>query len=187
MARAIVKERSRADVVETRALPLGQILSGDCVEAMRSLPSASVDMVFADPPYNLQLGGDLNRPDGSHVDAVTDHWDQFDSFAAYDKFTREWLTEARRVLKRALYYQPGDLALLELRVKAADSLEEEEAAYRELVKRFPEEPRYVVELGSTLVQRGEFAQARRVRLDRPMGLWQHRLPEAFARLLSPLL
>lgn len=99
MARTILKERSRASVVETRALPLGQILTGDCVEAMRSLPSASVDMVFADPPYNLQLGGDLSRPDGSHVDAVTDHWDQFDSFAAYDKFTREWLTEARRVLK----------------------------------------------------------------------------------------
>ncbi|MET0589004.1 MAG: site-specific DNA-methyltransferase [Novosphingobium sp.] len=99
MARTILKERSRASVVDTRALPLGQILTGDCVEAMRSLPSASVDMVFADPPYNLQLGGDLSRPDGSHVDAVTDHWDQFDSFAAYDKFTREWLTEARRVLK----------------------------------------------------------------------------------------
>ena len=56
-------------------------------------------MIFADPPYNLQLGGDLSRPDGSHVDAVTDHWDQFDSMAVYDKFTREWLTEARRVLK----------------------------------------------------------------------------------------
>lgn len=82
-----------------RELPLGRILPGDCVAAMRSLPTASVDLVFADPPYNLQLGGDLNRPDGSHVDAVTDHWDQFASFAAYDKFTREWLTEARRVLK----------------------------------------------------------------------------------------
>ena len=80
-------------------LPIGQILSGDCIEAMRSLPSASVDMVFADPPYNLQLGGDLNRPDGSMVDAVNDHWDKFDSFATYDKFTREWLTEVRRVLK----------------------------------------------------------------------------------------
>lgn len=80
-------------------LPLGRIIPGDCVEAMRSLPSASVDMIFADPPYNLQLGGDLSRPDGSHVDAVTDHWDQFDSFAAYDKFSRDWLTEARRVLK----------------------------------------------------------------------------------------
>ncbi len=84
---------------ETTELPLGRILAGDCVEAMRTLPAASVDLVFADPPYNLQLGGDLNRPDGSHVDAVTDHWDRFDSFAAYDKFTREWLTEARRVLK----------------------------------------------------------------------------------------
>jgi modification methylase len=80
-------------------LPLGRILPGDCIEAMRSLPTNSVDLVFADPPYNLQLGGDLNRPDGSHVDAVTDHWDQFDSFRTYDTFTREWLTEARRVLK----------------------------------------------------------------------------------------
>ena len=80
-------------------LPLGQILDGDCIEAMRSLPDNSVDCVFADPPYNLQLGGDLNRPDGSQVDAVNDHWDQFDSFQLYDKFTREWLSEARRVLK----------------------------------------------------------------------------------------
>ncbi|MDZ4307203.1 site-specific DNA-methyltransferase [Allopontixanthobacter sp.] len=84
---------------DARRLPLGQILAGDCVAAMRSLPDNSVDCVFADPPYNLQLGGDLNRPDGSQVDAVTDHWDQFDSFAAYDAFTRDWLTEARRVLK----------------------------------------------------------------------------------------
>ncbi len=102
MAKAMLKERLReprlkADV--RASLPLRQIIPGDCVAAMRSLPSASVDLVFADPPYNLQLGGDLSRPDGSHVDAVTDHWDQFDSFAAYDKFTREWLTEARRVLK----------------------------------------------------------------------------------------
>lgn len=82
-----------------RTLPLGQILEGDCVEAMRRLPDACVDMIFADPPYNLQLGGELSRPDGSHVDAVTDHWDQFDSFAAYDAFSRAWLTEARRVLK----------------------------------------------------------------------------------------
>ena len=88
-----VKEVARPD------LPLGKILDGDCIAAMRSLPDASIDLIFADPPYNLQLGGDLSRPDGSHVDAVTDHWDQFDSFAAYDKFSREWLTEARRVLK----------------------------------------------------------------------------------------
>ena len=81
------------------SLPLSQILDGDCIAAMRNLPAASVDLVFADPPYNLQLGGDLARPDGSRVDAVTDHWDKFDSFAAYDQFTREWLAEARRVLK----------------------------------------------------------------------------------------
>ncbi|MDE2412432.1 MAG: site-specific DNA-methyltransferase [Sphingomonadales bacterium] len=94
------KARLRASKEVARAdLPLGRILDGDCVAAMRTIPDASVDMIFADPPYNLQLGGDLSRPDGSHVDAVTDHWDQFDSFAAYDKFSREWLTEARRVLK----------------------------------------------------------------------------------------
>ena len=80
-------------------LPLDQILMGDCIETMRSLPAKSVDLIFADPPYNLQLGGDLNRPDGSHVDAVTDDWDKFDSLNAYDRFTREWLTEARRILK----------------------------------------------------------------------------------------
>ena len=81
------------------ALPVGQILRGDCIEHMRRLPTGSIDMIFADPPYNLQLGGDLARPDGSHVDAVTDDWDKFDSFAVYDEFTREWLTEARRLLK----------------------------------------------------------------------------------------
>jgi len=97
MPQALLKNPQ--DVVRGKILPLGRILPGDCVEAMRSLPSASVDMVFADPPYNLQLGGDLNRPDGSHVDAVTNEWDRFDSFAAYDAFTREWLAEARRVLK----------------------------------------------------------------------------------------
>ena len=80
-------------------LPLDRIIVGDCIAAMRALPAKSVDAVFADPPYNLQLGGDLNRPDGSHVDAVTDEWDKFDSFAAYDAFTRAWLAEARRVLK----------------------------------------------------------------------------------------
>ncbi|MGX7926678.1 DNA methyltransferase [Tsuneonella sp. HG094] len=95
-----VRARRAPNAETVRAeLPLGRILAGDCVEAMRRLPDASVDLVFADPPYNLQLGGDLNRPDGSHVDAVTDHWDQFASFKAYDDFTRAWLTEARRVLK----------------------------------------------------------------------------------------
>ena len=74
-------------------------MSGDCVEEMGRLPSGSVDLIFADPPYNLQLSGGLTRPDQSVVDAVDDAWDQFDSFAAYDSFTRAWLTEARRVMK----------------------------------------------------------------------------------------
>ncbi|MGI9395837.1 MAG: site-specific DNA-methyltransferase [Boseongicola sp.] len=80
-------------------LPLNTIIDGDCVEAMNALPEASIDLVFADPPYNLQLRGDLHRPDNSKVDAVDDAWDQFGSFAAYDRFTRDWLTAARRLLK----------------------------------------------------------------------------------------
>ena len=72
-------------------LPLNQIIAGDSIEVMRSLPEASVDLIFADPPYNLQLKADLHRPDNSRVDAVDDEWDQFSSFAAYDTFTREWL------------------------------------------------------------------------------------------------
>jgi modification methylase len=66
---------------------------------MNSLPAGSVDLIFADPPYNLQLKGELHRPDNSKVDAVDDHWDQFSSFAAYDRFTRDWLAAARRLLK----------------------------------------------------------------------------------------
>jgi modification methylase len=76
-----------------------QVILGDCIAEMARLPAASVDLVFADPPYNLQLGGDLLRPDNSKVDAVDDDWDRFASFAEYDRFTRAWLTEARRVLK----------------------------------------------------------------------------------------
>ncbi|KPP93049.1 MAG: modification methylase CcrM [Rhodobacteraceae bacterium HLUCCA08] len=81
------------------SLPLNTIMDGDCIAAMRSLPDDSIDLIFADPPYNLQLRGDLHRPDNSRVDAVDDHWDQFDSLTAYDEFTRAWLTEARRLLK----------------------------------------------------------------------------------------
>ena len=77
----------------------GKILIGDCIEKMRELPDRSVDLVFADPPYNLQLGGDLLRPDNSKVDAVDDDWDRFDSFETYDTFTRAWLGQCRRVLK----------------------------------------------------------------------------------------
>ncbi|MDE3122011.1 MAG: site-specific DNA-methyltransferase, partial [Paracoccaceae bacterium] len=80
-------------------LPLNQILAGDCIEVMNSLPEGSVDLIFADPPYNLQLGGELFRPEGSRVDAVDDEWDKFESLAAYDSFTRDWLEQARRVLK----------------------------------------------------------------------------------------
>jgi len=75
------------------------IVEGDCIEMLSQLPDNSVDLVFADPPYNLQLGGGLTRPDQSKVDGVTDAWDQFDSFDAYDMFTHAWLEQARRVLK----------------------------------------------------------------------------------------
>ncbi|HAW48338.1 site-specific DNA-methyltransferase [Roseovarius nitratireducens] len=81
------------------ALPLNTILAGDCIEVMNGLPEASIDLIFADPPYNLQLRGDLHRPDNSQVDAVDDAWDSFASFAAYDRFTQQWLAAARRILK----------------------------------------------------------------------------------------
>ncbi len=84
---------------EAPTLPRNQILPGDCIEVMNGLPEGSVDLIFADPPYNLQLKGDLHRPDNSKVDAVDDAWDQFASFKAYDKFTRAWLKAARRLLK----------------------------------------------------------------------------------------
>jgi len=80
-------------------LPLDRILIGDSIAVLKSLPTHSVDAVFADPPYNLQLGGDLRRPDHSEVDAVDDDWDKFADFATYDAFTRDWLREAKRVLK----------------------------------------------------------------------------------------
>ena len=78
-----------------------RILLGDCVAAMARLPAESVDLVFADPPYNLQLQGDLKRPDDSRVDAVDDDWDKFASFSAYDDFTRAWLIACRRLMKPA--------------------------------------------------------------------------------------
>ncbi len=84
-----------------KKLPLGKIIKGDCIAAMNSLPEESVDMIFADPPYNLQLSGELHRPDNSLVDAVDNDWDQFESFKSYDKFTFEWLKAARRVLKHS--------------------------------------------------------------------------------------
>ena len=92
--------RSRPRTISRKKeLPLDTILEGDCIAEMAQLPDKSVDMIFADPPYNLQLGGDLFRPEGGKVDACDDEWDKFDSLATYDDFTRDWLTEARRILK----------------------------------------------------------------------------------------
>ncbi len=94
-----IKNAIPKKAVIEHVLPLDQILRMDCIEAMRSLPDACIDMVFADPPYNLQLGGDLHRPDGSQVNAVDDEWDKFDNLAAYDAFTKAWLAEAHRIIK----------------------------------------------------------------------------------------
>ena len=83
----------------TMKLPLDQVIQGDCVEILADLPSESIDLVFADPPYNLQLQNDLWRPNHTKVDAVNEAWDQFKDFAAYDAFSREWLQACHRVLK----------------------------------------------------------------------------------------
>ncbi|MFZ5807716.1 MAG: site-specific DNA-methyltransferase [Chloroflexota bacterium] len=80
-------------------LPLNQIIEGDCVEVLNSWPPTSIDLIFADPPYNLQLQNELHRPNMTKVDAVDDPWDKFDSLQAYDEFTRQWLTACKRVLK----------------------------------------------------------------------------------------
>src|SRR4051794_497087 len=92
---------ARAPRVRTESAIGARVVVGDCVAEMAKLPAGSVDLVFADPPYNLQLQGDLKRPDDSRVDAVDDHWDKFSSFAVYDDFTRAWLLACRRVLKPA--------------------------------------------------------------------------------------
>ena len=78
---------------------LDEVIVDDCLDALRRLPAESVDVIFADPPYNLQLESSLTRPDQSLVDAVDDAWDKFASFGAYDSFTRAWLGECRRVMK----------------------------------------------------------------------------------------
>ncbi|MCB1441548.1 MAG: site-specific DNA-methyltransferase [Methyloceanibacter sp.] len=80
-------------------LPRNKIIVGDCIEELEKLPARSIDLVFADPPYNLQLANELYRPNNSRVDGVDDEWDKFSSFGAYDGFTREWLSACRRVLK----------------------------------------------------------------------------------------
>ena len=80
-------------------LPLNQILPGDCIEILNTWPEKSIDLIFADPPYNLQLQQELWRPNMTKVDAVNDKWDQFSNFQAYDEFSRKWLAACRRVLK----------------------------------------------------------------------------------------
>ncbi len=97
VSRRGASERMPRVSFESPATP--RIFVGDCVAEMMKIPAASVDLVFADPPYNLQLQGDLKRPDDSRVDAVDDDWDKFSSFAVYDDFTRAWLAACRRVMK----------------------------------------------------------------------------------------
>ncbi len=97
----VVSRRGASGRAPRVSFESNRILVGDSVAAMAKLPAESVDLVFADPPYNLQLQGDLKRPDDSRVDAVDDHWDKFSSFAAYDDFTRAWLVACRRVMKPA--------------------------------------------------------------------------------------
>jgi len=82
-----------------KTLPRNTLLKGDTIKHLKDIPDGSLDLVFADPPYNLQLGGDLHRPNNSKVDACDDHWDQFESYQVYDDFCRQWLTESRRALK----------------------------------------------------------------------------------------
>ena len=86
-------------VMAENRLPLDSILQGDCIETLNSLPEKSIDLIFADPPYNLQLSQELYRPNMTKVDAVDDGWDQFSDFKQYDTFTREWLSACNRVLK----------------------------------------------------------------------------------------
>ena len=80
-------------------MELDSVQVGDCIELMAGLPEQSVDLVFADPPYNLQLSGELTRPNHSVVDGVDEDWDKFEGLAAYDDFTRRWLAGARHALK----------------------------------------------------------------------------------------
>src|SRR3546814_19923202 len=89
--------KRRTPKVDPADLPLDSILQGDCVEMMRSLPAASVDMIFADPPYNLQLGGDLLRTDGTQVDAVDDDWDKFDRLPTSERFPHAWTKAAKPI------------------------------------------------------------------------------------------
>ncbi|WP_440677704.1 site-specific DNA-methyltransferase [Candidatus Pelagibacter sp. HIMB1587] len=77
-----------------------KIINGDSLEELKKIPRETFDLIFADPPYNLQLKGELTRPDRSKVSAVNDKWDQFENFKKYDEFTYEWLNECKRILKK---------------------------------------------------------------------------------------
>src|SRR5438876_1227493 len=99
MSQSMPEDKTMVSVPVEKKLPLDQILRGDNREILPSLPEKSVDLIFADPPYNLQLHNELWRPNMTKVDGVDDEWDQFSDFAAYDKFTEEWLSACRRVLK----------------------------------------------------------------------------------------
>ena len=88
---------SKRETLEPSAL--NRVIIGDCVSALAKLPAGSVDLVFADPPYNLQLDGALLRPNNSRVEGVDNDWDKFSSFETYDAFSRDWLSACRRVLK----------------------------------------------------------------------------------------
>lgn len=90
---------SRRGTPNAGPLPVGQVLEGDCLQVLQTLPERSIDLVFADPPYNLQLRQELWRPNQTRVDAVDDDWDQFEGFAEYDAFSRAWLQACHRVLK----------------------------------------------------------------------------------------
>jgi modification methylase len=93
-------KKARAGGAVPRDQIQDRILVGDCIAKLAELPDESIDLIFADPPYNLQLEGALSRPDQSLVDAVDDDWDKFASFSHYDDFTRLWLTNIRRVMKK---------------------------------------------------------------------------------------
>ena len=90
---------SEAITNQKKDLPLNKIIKGNCIDSMISLPDNSIDVIFADPPYNLQLKNVLSRPDSSKVNGVTEDWDRFKSFEDYDQFTKGWMSEAQRILK----------------------------------------------------------------------------------------
>ena len=101
MERVAPRRKRAVAPIEKEAVnvPANCLLRGDCIVEMAKLPDACIDMIFADPPYNLQLGGDLFRPEGGRVDAVDNDWDKFDTLSSYDRFTKAWLAQARRILK----------------------------------------------------------------------------------------